>query len=216
MSDSRKNKIERFAKMHIDARQIACKSQEYMALEMGISKKTVQNWEKGISSPSFFQSLEWFRILNINPFPYYLDVLYPDKIAGVKASDSDEKIEEAFDSLIHNISINDKRALLYLYYGKHGSSPHSVIQFLLSHLHVPMSYRIIDACNICTSYKLAKELNLIVCPDNIQPDLSDFTESINKAVSACKDNLDRYSNLSEWKTSDINNEFSNEKHKGAD
>lgn len=178
--------------MHHSARVKAKRSQEYMALELGVAKKTVQNWEKGVSSPSFFQSLEWFRVLNTNPFPYYMDVLYPDKIAGVKASDSDEKIEEAFDSLIQNISINDKRALLYLYYGKHGSSPHSVIQLILAHLHLPMSLRINDACNVDTNYKIAKELDLLVCPDNIQPDLSDFKRSILLAIEASKDNRDSY------------------------
>lgn len=198
MEESRGNKIKRFSDIHSNARLIAGKSQEYMALELGVAKKTVQNWEKGLSSPSFFQSLEWFRILNTNPFPYYMDVLYPDKIAGVKASDSDEKIEEAFNSLIQNISINDKRALLYLYYGKHGSSPHSVIQVMLAHLHLPMTLRINNACNVDTNYKMAKELNMLVCPDNIQPDLSDFKRSIVMALEACKDNRDSYSNLGYW------------------
>lgn len=198
MEESRGNKIKRFSDIHSNARLIAGKSQEYMALELGVAKKTVQNWEKGLSSPSFFQSLEWFRILNTNPFPYYMDILYPDKIAGVKASDSDEKIEEAFNSLIQNISINDKRALLYLYYGKHGSSPHSVIQVMLAHLHLPMTLRINNACNVDTNYKMAKELNRLVCPDNIQPDLSDFKRSIVMALEACKDNRDSYSNLGYW------------------
>lgn len=195
MDESRSNRIKRFSDIHYNARVEANKSQEYMALELGVSKKTIQNWEKGLSSPSFFQSLEWFRILNKNPFPYYMDVLYPDKVAGVKASDSDEKIEEAFDSLIQNISINDKRALLYLYYGKHGSSPHSVIQLILAHLHLPMTLRINDACNVDTNYKMAKELNTIVCPDNILPDLSDFRRSTLMALEACKDNRDSYATL---------------------
>lgn len=134
-----------------------------------------------------------------------MDVLYPDKVAGVKASDSDEKIEEAFDSLIQNISINDKRALLYLYYGKHGSSPHSVIQLLLAHLHLPMSLRINDACNVDTNYKIAKELNILVCPDNIQPDLSDFKRSTIMALEACKDKRDSYTTLD---SSDIEKEES--------
>ena len=203
MEESRSNRIKRFSDIHYNARIEANRSQEYMALELGVSKKTVQNWEKGLSSPSFFQSLEWFRILNTNPYPYYMDVLYPDKVAGIKASDSDEKIEEAFDSLIQNISINDKRALLYLYYGKHGSSPHSVLQLMLAHLHLPMTLRINDACNVDTNYKMAKELDMIVCPDNIPPDLSDFKRSTIMALEACKDNRDSYTNLD---SSDIGKE----------
>lgn len=199
----RSKRVKRFADMHYNARVKAGKSQEYMAFELSISKKTVQNWEKGISSPSFFQSLEWFRVLNINPFPYFMSIFYPDKLSGIKPSDSDEKIEEAFNILISNISINDKRALLYLYYGEHGSDPHSVIQLILAHLHLPMILRINDACNVDTNYKTAKELDVLVCPDNIQPDLSDFKHSILMALEACKENRDSYTNLD---SSDIEKE----------
>lgn len=195
MEESRSKRLERFGQMHSQVRVKCGKSQEYMAMELGVNKKTIQNWEKGISSPSYFQSLEWFRILNVNPFPYLLSYLYPDTLRGLKGSDSNEKIEEAFNNLISSISINDKRALLYLYYGDHGSSPHSVLQLLLAHLHLPMILRINDACNVDTNYKMAKELNMLVCPDNIQPDLSDFKHSIIMALEACKDNRDSYTNL---------------------
>lgn len=195
MEETRTSRVKRFSELHVKARLTAGKSQEYMALELGVAKKTIQNWEKGLSSPSFFQSLEWFRVLNTNPFPYYMSMFYPDKLSGIKPSDPDEKIEEAFNSLIQNISTNDKRALLYLYYGNHGSDPHSVIQLLLAHLHLPMSLRINDACNVDTNYKMAKELNLLVCPDNIQPDLSNFKRSTIMALEACKDNRDSYANL---------------------
>ncbi len=113
----------------------ANKSQEWMALELGVSRKTIQNWESGASIPSFFDSLEWFHVLNINPFPYFLEFVYPDTVKGVKPEDSDDRIEDAFDSLIGNLSVQDKRALLYLYYGEHGSSPYSVLQLMLAHLH---------------------------------------------------------------------------------
>ena len=195
MNSSRYDRIKRFTEIHYNARIKAGKSQEYMAIELGVAKKTVQNWEKGTTSPTFFQSLEWFRVLGMNPFPYYMSIVYPNELLHIAPSDDDEKIDQAFMAMIQNISIADKRALLYLYCGDHGSSPHSVIQLMLSHLHCPMSFRIIDACNIETAYKLAKELDLIVCPDNIQPDLSDFSDSIHQAVEACKNNMDRYTTI---------------------
>lgn len=185
----------RFAKIHYDARINAKRSQEYMALELGVAKKTVQNWERGISSPSFFQSLQWFRALNTNPFPHYMAVIYPDKVAGVKASDPDEKIEEAFNALIQNISINDKRALLYLYYGKHGSSPHSIIQLLLAHLHTPITSRLANAFLITQLYELNKHLGRIICPDNIQPDLEDLNRAIYKAKQSALNNESGYNNV---------------------
>ena len=50
----------RLAELHMRARYDAGKSQEYIALEMGVSKKTVANWEKGISTPDIFDSFRWF------------------------------------------------------------------------------------------------------------------------------------------------------------
>lgn len=82
-----------------------------------------------------------------------------------------------------------------MYYGEHGSSPHSVMQLILAHLHLPMTLRINDACNVDTNYKMAKELDMLVCPDNIQPDLSDFKRSTLMALEACKANRDSYTNL---------------------
>ncbi|MDD6347715.1 MAG: helix-turn-helix transcriptional regulator [Lachnospiraceae bacterium] len=195
MNSSRYDRVRRFAEIHYEARLRAGKSQEYMALELGVAKKTVQNWEKGVSSPSFFQSLEWFRVIGINPYPYYMSILYPEELLHIKPTDDDEKIDRAFEALIRSIAMDDKRALLYLYNGAHGSSPHAILQLLLCHLHSPMSFRINNACGIETAYKLAEELNTIVCPDNIRPDLSNFRDSINRAIEACKNNTDRYTSL---------------------
>lgn len=195
--DTESSRKDRFAKIHYDARIKANRSQEYMALELDVAKKTVQNWEKGLSSPSFFQSLEWFRVLNTNPFPYYMSIIYPDTLAGVKASDSDEKINEAFDSLVKNIDINDKRALLYLFYGEHGSSPHSVIQLILARLHTPLASRIASAYLVANEYELNKQLGNIVCPNNILPDMDDLNRAMIKARESAIHNESSYNNVKE-------------------
>lgn len=60
------------------SREMAGLSQEYIALEMEVSRKTVWSWENGFSYPSMKQLFEWFKILNENPYPYlysYLQIL---------------------------------------------------------------------------------------------------------------------------------------------
>lgn len=181
MKDSKNDRAQRFANIHAQTRETAKRSQEWMAAELGVSKKTVQNWEKGVSSPSFFQSLEWFRVLNLNPFPYYLSIIHPDKLHPVEPDSSDEKIEEAFNTLIQDISIRDKRALLYLYYGKHGSNPYSVIQLMLAHLHLPIKERLADATSVMHRYEVEKQMGTLICPDNIKPDEENLKNAIRKA-----------------------------------
>lgn len=195
MEESRGGRARRFAEIHFRARDIAGKSQEYMAMELGVAKKTVQNWEKGVSSPSFFESLEWFRVLNVNPFPFYMSILYPDKTNKLKHISSDEDINDAFETLIKQISVNDKRALLYLYYGSHGSSPHSLLQLILAHLHTPLKYRITQANSIVSNYTLLEGLNELKDTDKIMPDMDDLKDSIVRANVAVLHNELGYTNL---------------------
>lgn len=181
MTDSRLDRVKRFAEIHVKARDKAGKSQEFMALELGVAKKTVQNWEKGISSPSFFQSLEWFRVLNINPMPYYLSILYPDKYSTIKNASTDEEVNAAFSVLVEQLSINDKKAFLYFYYGEHGSPANTLIQLLLAHAHTPLQTRITQAILTYNLYEMEKERDNLICTDAILPDLDTLSKSIMRA-----------------------------------
>lgn len=193
----RTQRIKRFAEMHAQARVKAGLSQEAMAMELGVAKKTVQNWEKGVSSPSFFQSLEWFRVLGLNPMPYYVKCIYPEAITDVTQTTSDDEINKAFSNLINDIPMSGKRALLYLFYGKHGSSPNAVMQMMLAHLHTGMKGRALHASLIAQTYEMEKELDVLVCPENIQPNIPALEKAIDSAKQAFIKNQTSYSNVDE-------------------
>lgn len=190
-------RIQRFAEMHYKARCKADKSQEYMAMELGVAKKTVQNWEKGISSPSFFQSLEWFRALGINPMPYYVSLIYPSASVDVDSGTDDEEIDKAFDEMMKNIPRSGKRALLFLFYGKHGSSPNAIMNMMLAHLHTPMQSRTLHARLISETYEMDEKLGNIVCPDNIRPNITALNKAIDSAKNATINKQNSYNNISE-------------------
>lgn len=181
MSQTRTERVQLFADIHVKARISANKSQEFMSLELGIAKKTVQNWEKGISSPSFFQSLEWFRVLNINPFPYYMSLMYPKEFNKIKLANTDDEINEAFDTLIKQISIDDKRALLYIFYGAHGGDPHTIINLMLAHLHTPLQARITQAMLISYIFEMQEEIDNLICKEDIMPNIAELNDSIMRA-----------------------------------
>lgn len=176
--ESRFDRVKRFAEIHYLTRYQANKSQEYMAMELGVSKKTVQNWEKGISSPTFFQSMEWFRICNANPFPPLMAFFYPHTIKKLKASDSDKEIDEAFASLCETLPTNAKRSILYIFAGEHGSSPNALMQLILAYLHTPLTSRIMQAALIKHTFEMEKGLNNLICTDNIMPNM----EVLDKAM----------------------------------
>lgn len=105
------------------------RSQEYMALEMGVARKTIQNWEKGISAPSIEQAIEWFRILQISPLPYLFQYVYP-QMQSINAGDEDQKLRQNLITLIEQLPPEGIRQLLYLFYGNHGSSPRAVLNLM--------------------------------------------------------------------------------------
>lgn len=181
MSQTRTERVQMFADIHVKARLAANKSQEFMAIELGVAKKTVQNWEKGISSPSFFQSLEWFRVLNTNPFPYYMSIMYPEEYDQIKSANTVAETNDAFDTLIKQISTNDKRALLYIFYGSHGGDPHTIINLMLAHLHTPLQARITQAMLITYIYEMQEEIDNLICKDDIMPNMEELKNSMMRA-----------------------------------
>lgn len=174
-------RAKRFSKIWWRSRADAGVSQEYVAIGVGVSRKTVQNWEKGISSPDLFQASEWFNVLGLNPLPYFLDFIFPQDVDGIKGNDEDKRIDEALKQLIEQLPAAGKRQLLYMLYGNHGSSPNAVLNLMNAHLQAPLKDRIVHATMIVENYELEKMLGNLVCPSNIQPDIKMLRTSMENA-----------------------------------
>lgn len=171
----RSERVKCFGDMLAQARCDAKKTQEWLALELGVSRRTVQNWESGQSCPTLFDALEWFRELGLNPFPYFLSFLHPLNKA------TDTSLDLAFAELAKSLSPQYKEALIYLFAGDHGSSPYSVLQLVLAHMHTPLAGRISNAILISSQYDLSDHLSALICPDNILPDMENLREAIRTA-----------------------------------
>lgn len=197
MEENRIDRAKRFSKIFWKSRADAGVSQEYMALGLGVSKKTIQNWEKGTSSPTMFQASEWFHLLGINPMPYYYEFIYPDTMNQDELSFGrnlpDGQVAEALDLLVAEMPIELKRELLFLFYGGHGSSPYAVMQMVLAHLQVPMKDRVSHASLILQDYEIAKELDKLVKPDNIQPSLEYLRNAVQYGRNAAIQKKSGYS-----------------------
>ena len=142
--DDRADRMQRFARIWWSSRAAGKRSQEYMAMAMGISKKTVQNWEKGISSPDLYQCLEWFRVLELNPMTWLMEFLYPEADAG--ASD---------DMLTATLTPRQKESVRYIYTGSHGSSPAALTELMLAYIAPPLEQRMALAQLVHEQYSIA-------------------------------------------------------------
>lgn len=160
-------------------------SQAKLADEIGVNKKTIMNWEQGISQPTIESIIKWFEACGVNPMHYMLEYMSPGAFDDVDYK-TEQKINDAFNSLTELMSCEDKMALLYIYFGQHGSSPESVMQMLLAHLHNPLKDRISIAVHIATGYRLNESLDALVGGDLPKPNLDLLDEAILKAAESVK------------------------------
>lgn len=179
--ESRIERAKRFAKIWWKSRDDVGKSQEFMALSMGVSKKTIQNWEKGLSSPTLFQATEWFKVLGLNPIKYYLEFLYPNFFEKTSLED-ESKLDEKLANLIKVSSAAEKRELIYLMSGTHGSSWPALLQLFSAYCHMSLQSRVIIARIVLESYEMEEKNGRLVNNDKIKPDL----ELLKSAIAICK------------------------------
>ena len=105
---------ERFAKMWRTSREAAGKSQDYMAKALGVSKKTVQNWENGTSCPSQQMGFEWFMVLGVQPMPYYLKLLYPYEFDRIEPGANKKDVGIALLTLVSNLTALNSNLILLI------------------------------------------------------------------------------------------------------
>lgn len=190
-----KQKVEqaiRFSKIWWKSRADAGKSQEYMALGLGVSKKTIQNWEKGISSPNLYQSLEWFELLGLNPLHYYLEFLYPWIFKEDGNDEFDKDLEKALINIIQKSSTLEKKQLLYIMSGNHGSSWYALLQLFTAYCHTSMQSRATTARHVADNYEIENMNNRLVCPDDVQPNITVLNQIICKGKDAAMKNDNGY------------------------
>lgn len=184
---------ERIALMLCRARTSKGKSQEYMAKALGVSKKTIQNWEDGYSTPTLGKSSEWFKALGLQPMPYFLELMYPE--FDVDSSSDDAAISEALHKAIDMRTPKEKRMLLFILYGDHGSSPSGILQLIVAHLYTPLRDRLNVAQNILTNYLIADSQKKLRSKDHVKPDVELLKKSIKQGYETVLNGKEDYTNI---------------------
>lgn len=180
------NKLESsnvFSEMWKKSREDCGKSQEFMAKSLGVSRKTVQNWEDGLSSPNHQKGLEWFAVLGLSPMHYYIRALYPQPSDNISR---EKYVEETLFSIIKDLPCETKEKLLYLLAGKHGSSPICMMELTTAHLQCPLRDRLNVAHNVAINYELAKIEGKVISNDDIQPNMPLLYDAIDKGMDSVR------------------------------
>jgi len=164
------------------ARNLSGRSQEYMAFELGVARKTVQNWESGISEPSIGQAIVWFKTVGTSPLPYLYQIMYED-MNGICSSDDISHLKKSLGTLLDQLPEEGIRQLLYLVYGNHGSSPRAILNMVTAHLQTPMRDRVINGSVVLKNYQLAAKKKQLTDVNHVQPNV----ELLEKAIAMGED-----------------------------
>lgn len=156
------------------ARVQAGLSQREMAVTIDKNERTVQNWEKGQSSPDSDEIMDWCTACGVSPIAVFMEMLHPDLYAVSDQQKQDDEIDRDLRSIVHALPPLTKRLLLFVLKGKHGSSPPAVISEIAANLHCPLNNRVSVCGAIIDQYTYAQIAGLDPCPDAPQPPIDDL------------------------------------------
>lgn len=182
-----------FAQLWCKSRYEANVSQEQMALSLGVSKKTIANWEKGLSSPTLKQGLEWFEICAINPLRYFLNFLYPEYFVDISDASDDQYIRDALIHYINSASSTELHQMAFVITGEHGSDWYGLLQMLTAHCHTSMQSRVMAARTILDNYKIESKAQTLIEPDEAKPNIELLDTSVQRGLNAALNGEQGYS-----------------------
>ena len=190
--------IDRMANLRRQAREEAGKSQDYMAKALGVSKKTIQNWEDGSSIPNELMNWEWYEALDKQPLTYLLQAYYPIYFQETDSED-DERIWQAMLVFLRQCGPHVWRELMFWAFAKHGSDPLSVLEMITCYLKTPLVTRPNIAASILNNYDMAVSLGQTIPDAQVEPNIDLFEYAIKQAKEAVKQKKNSYTVLEKEK-----------------
>lgn len=156
------------------ARVSANLSQREMAHMIEKNERTVQNWEKGVSSPDSDEIMDWCSACGVSPITVFMEVIHPDLYKEADDKKSEETVDQELHMLVQSLPPITKRLLLFVLKGRHGSSPPAVISEIAANLHCPLNNRASVCGTIIDQYTYAQIAGLDPCPDAPHPPIDDL------------------------------------------
>lgn len=169
------------------ARVSAGLSQREMAIALNRGERTVQSWEKGISSPDSDEVFDWCSACGVSPISVFMEMIHPELYAVPDDGKTDEELDAELCRLVVNLPPLTKRLLLFILKGNHGSSPPAVISEVAANLHCPLNNRVSVCGTIIDQYNFAQNMGLDPCPREPQPPIEDLRMNY-KAGRAASEN----------------------------
>lgn len=132
-------------------------SQNDIAIAIGKSKRTVQNWEAGVGSPTIEDVVKWVDAVGIDLTRFAIAVKHGKQAieVGEKTDDKKAYIHRFIDDFMTD---NEVDILCFLLSGNTGSAIYSYFQKIAADLACPIHDRVSTGLAIYNNYEVAEAL----------------------------------------------------------
>lgn len=168
------------------ARVEAGLSQREMAHLIGMNERTVQNWEKGQSSPDGDEIMDWFTACGASPLSAMQEMLHPELYRKQATDMTDEELDAAIASFLDNSPRIVKEMILFIVLGKHGSYPPAVIAEICANLHTPLQNKVSVCGQVLDNYNCAVATHTDPVPDEVHPPVELLTTAYKAGKEAAR------------------------------
>ena len=184
---------DRVANMLVKSRMDAGLSQQQLAKALGMSVKTISNWEKGYGAPDAVTQMQWFDVCGLNELPYLLAKNYPETYANLSVNSDFKEIRAGVIKYIQEISDEQEiRQLAFCIMGNTGSSWKQQLNMLTAHNHCTMRSRVAVAQTVYDNYSIEEIKGELVCTESIKPDMDALKAATNQGRDAIYNGHDGY------------------------
>lgn len=169
------------------ARIAAGLSQREIARMIEKNERTVQNWEKGVSSPDCDEIMDWFTACGTSPLAPMQEMLHPELYRQTACDMTDEELDDALATYFDSAPRIVKEMILFIVMGRHGSYPPAVFAEVCANLHTPLHSKVNICGQVLDTYKWAVATGADPVPDEVQPPL-DLLRTAYEAGKAASQN----------------------------
>lgn len=153
------------------ARIAAGLSQREISHMIEKNERTVQNWEKGISSPDCDELMDWFTACGTSPLAPMQEMLHPELYRQTAGAMTDEELDAAVCAYFAQAPRIVKEMVLFIVLGQHGSYPPAVFAEVCANLHTPLQNKVSVCGQILDNYTCAVATKTDPVPNEVRPPL---------------------------------------------
>lgn len=184
--------LARTAKALEMARMRSGLSQQKLAARMGVNRGTIANWEQGLAAISLPMAMRWFACCGVSAARYMDACTHPGLLEHLEDGLSDMKKRQILIDAMMECSSYEIDALLYIWYGDHGSDHIGVLTEILANLHTPLKDRVTVCRMVSGNYEIAQATGTDPDPNGTVPKMEILYQAQDAGIEAAMKSNDSY------------------------